>query len=581
MSKASDLRRKATEAVRAKNFDRAVELYEKVCAQDPDNGTPRNELGDVFLKLGDTERAVASLTEAGRLYQEFGLTNNAVAVHKKILRHEPNHLHSLWVLGDIRREQGLDAEASAAFLEFLNRYESVTESEREAFVSRGLQLIELMGDDPQILSALDSIFAQWDFGQERARVLVAKARLAHEEGEHEVRDKYIEHARTAFQHLEALPDYVDFQNTLEPGSARMPIVDADGNPVFDDEGNVVNEGDVESGAYVLEDTPAAVDDETSFAFSDEDMPAFDVPKAEGFDDGGSASTRVTLPETDIDLGFDFDMDELDGASGSGPLPTGVADSTVVEPVPEVEIDPDEGGATFETPEDDAAGEVVHESAEESAEEPHEEPIEEPVEESIEEPAQDPFGESTEIPIESAAEAPAEESGVEAGGSVDLLEQILSDEAFDIQESERNQMDTIASEMQGQIGSDVDPSDHAGQYELGMVYMDMALYEQAISAFDLASQGDEERLRALEMKGTCMLRLERVEEALAVFQEGLAVPGYPGRAYLGLLYGVGAGNEARGDLDGALEYFERVHAVDTAFLDVDERIVRLRALAGDS
>lgn len=615
MSKASDLRRKATEAVRAKDFDRAVELYEKVCSQDPSNGTPRNELGDVFLKLGDTERAIASFTEAGRLYAEFGLHNNAVAVHKKILRHEPNHLHSLWVLGELRRDQGLEAQASAAFLEFLNRYESVTESEREAFVARGLQLIELMGDDPQILSSLDSIFAHWDFGQERARVLVAKARLAHLEDEHEVRDKYIEHARVAFQHLDALPDYVDFQNLLEPGSAKMPIVDADGNPVVDDEGNVTYPDEDTSDTIVLDD------DETSFDFSDDDAPVFDAAPSAGFDSSGPATTRVTLDETDIDLGFDFDMDALDDVAGpeSKPgMPTGVADSMAVDPVPEVSIDDEDdfepnaepnvelapdpipesepqaaapsgswGDVDFSSTdgaESDQPGAEAPDSADldsEAAEEPvsQEHAIEEPVSEEpvSEEPADVP----SEDPVEATADSAPATPDAEPQETVDLLAQILSDDSFDIRQAEKSQVDTIANEMQGVIGSDVDPSDHAGQYEVGMVYMDMALYEQAIQSFDLASHGDDERLRALEMKGTCLLRLERVDDALAVFQEGLAVPGYPGRSYLGLLYGVGAGHEARGDIVPALEYFERVHAVDAAFLDVDERLTRLRASVGDA
>lgn len=520
MSKTSDLRRKATEAVRAKDFDRAVEIYERVCSQDSGNGTPRNELGDVFLKLGDIESAVASFTEAARLYMDFGLTNNAVAVHKKILRHEPNHLHSLWVLGDIRREQGLGAEASAAFLEFLGRYESVTESEREAFVARGLELIETMGDDPEILSTLEKIFSQWEFGQEQARVLIAKARLAHEADEHEVRDKYVEHARVAFEHLDALPDYVEFKQLVDPAAAEVAADVPDEETSFDFSDELDG------------DRTVVIDEETSFEFSDDDAPAFDVPKAASFDDDGGPSARTSLDSTDIDLGFDFDMDALDDAAGSsgGHALHGFGHSDVHETVPEVEIDVS-GDDGFDT---DAADDVP-------------------------EPADD-------------ARA--------ADESVDLLEQILSDGGFDMADAEQNQLDTITHEMQGQIGNDVDPDDHAGQYEVGMVYMDMELYEPAMSAFDVASRGDDERLRALEMKGACLLRLGRPDAALEVFEEGLAVPGHPGPSYLGLLYGVGAAHEAREDVADALDTFQRVHAVDADFLDVQERIARLRTVVGE-
>lgn len=551
MSKTSDLRRQATEAVRAKQFDRAVELYERLCSQDSGNGTPRNELGDVFLKTGDVDRAIASFQEAARLYLAFGLTNNAVAVHKKILRHDPNHLHSLWVLGEIRLDQGLEAEASAAFLDFLSRHPSVVETEREAFVARGLQLIELMGDDPQILSALDTIFAQWDFGQDRARVLVAKARLAHQADEIDVRDKYLEHARTAFEHLDALSEYVRLRDEIEGVSEGS-----------DDETGFETD---DSGTIVLGDDDS--DDETRFDFGDVDGPVFDAPHGDDFDEGGAPSTRVDLGDAAIDLGFDFDMDVLSGAAGhvSGAVETtrdtpSDDDSGARDPVPEIEIGDEEteGGA-----EPDPASEldIVR-------------PFETGADASVETPPADPTDDEDVGGREDDPGAPEPEQ------TVDLLDEILADGGFDVEAAEKSQVDTITQDVEGQIAGDVDPEDHAGQYELGMVYLDLALYEQAIAAFDLAAEGEDERLRALEMKGTCLLRLDRVDEAMAIFQEGLAVPGYPGQAYLGLLYGVGVGHQTQGDLTEAIESLERVRAVDADFLDVDERLSRLRASTGD-
>jgi len=551
VSKTSDLRRQATEAVRAKQFDRAVELYERLCSQDSGNGTPRNELGDVFLKTGDVDRAIASFQEAARLYLAFGLTNNAVAVHKKILRHDPNHLHSLWVLGEIRLDQGLEAEASAAFLDFLSRHPSVVETEREAFVARGLQLIELMGDDPQILSALDTIFAQWDFGQDRARVLVAKARLAHQADEIDVRDKYLEHARTAFEHLDALSEYVRLRDEIEGVSEGS-----------DDETGFETD---DSGTIVLGDDDS--DDETRFDFGDVDGPVFDAPHGDDFDEGGAPSTRVDLGDAAIDLGFDFDMDVLSGAAGhvSGAVETtrdtpSDDDSGARDPVPEIEIGDEEteGGA-----EPDPASEldIVR-------------PFETGADASVETPPVDPTDDEDVGGREDDPGAPEPEQ------TVDLLDEILADGGFDVEAAEKSQVDTITQDVEGQIAGDVDPEDHAGQYELGMVYLDLALYEQAIAAFDLAAEGEDERLRALEMKGTCLLRLDRVDEAMAIFQEGLAVPGYPGQAYLGLLYGVGVGHQTQGDLTEAIESLERVRAVDADFLDVDERLSRLRASTGD-
>jgi len=170
---------------------------------------------------------------------------------------------------------------------------------------------------------------------------------------------------------------------------------------------------------------------------------------------------------------------------------------------------------------------------------------------------DPVAEKTE-------EQPAEDSSKE-------VVQEPAAESFNVSADEGRQVETIAEEMQGQIGGDLDASDFGGQYELGIVYMDMALFDQALAAFKAAARGENYRLASLEMQGTCLLRLSRDAEALEAFQGGLAIEGAPEKAYLGLLYGLGCCLELRGDAGEAGEYFKRVAAVDANFLDVSSKL----------
>lgn len=538
MSKTHELRKKALEAVRDRAWDRAVQLYERICTSDAGNGSPRNELGDIYLKIGDVENAIAQFQEAARLYQEYGLTNNAVAVHKKILRHDPNHLHSLWVLGEIRLGQGLEAEASTSFMDFLARADNVPEQDRDAFVSRGLQLIEKLGDDPEILSRLDAVFAGYNRGQERAQVLCAKARLAHEADEFEVRDKYIEHARTAFSHLDALPDYVQLRAIIDG------VVESD------------SEVEVEPGTTVL-------DEETSFKFDDDDLSL----------DASSGGVFTVDPENlDIDLGFDFDESELSGAvervSGPSQMDSG---AIYVEPEPQTQ-------------------EISILAAEDEDEHPPEEQLDvesfaieaeaEPELVSDSTPEPEPTPAAADFPSPPAPDLTAPAASAPAVGSadstVDLLSEILADDRFDTRDDDQQQLATIEQEMRGQIGAQFGDGDHSGQYDLGIVYMDMGLFEQAADAFARAAESEDDRLRAVEMQGTCLLRLDRNADAMHVFQSGLAVPGYPGRSYLGLLYGVGVCHEVQGSTGEAIDYLERVAAVDDRFLDVSERLQRLRS-----
>jgi tetratricopeptide (TPR) repeat protein len=490
VSKVNELRRKATQAVRGRDYDRAIKLYGKICELDPSNGTPRNELGDLYLKTGNQFDAMESFSLSARLYRDFGLTNNAVAVFKKILRHDPNHLDSLWGLAEIRRQQGLDAEASSGFLEYLARAEQVPEAGREEYFSRAGQLVTLMADDLEILSRLEDVFRAADRGEDVASVLIAKALQAHLEEEFEVRDRYIEHAKEACEIFESLPAYHDYLDVV--------------NPVDCSEDPGPGAGELEPGVIELDEESS---DGLEFEIQDPDFEDEDDEYVE------VGPTTIMLDTDALDLGFDFDGDVEDAVE-------------VADPVSGAEADPEgvSGAAPSET---ETAG-------------PRSGPVDEP-----------------------------------ASGSLNLLDEILADGAFDVGEDQQRQIDTIALEMQGQIAGDVDPGDHAGQYELGIVYMDMGLFEQALTAFEMAAEGDIHRLGALEMRGTCLLRLGRDSDALASFQEGLEIEGAPERAYLGLLYGVGCCLELRGEVADARTYFERVAAVDPRFLDVTAKLDQIR------
>lgn len=488
MSKTSDLRREATDAVRAQKWDRAIECYRRLCEVDTSNASIRNELGDVHLKRGDVADAIGAFSTAATLYCAVGLTNNAVALHKKILRHDPNQLDSLWGLGDIRLQQNHEAEAASAFLEFLGRADQVTEAGRDGFVRRCEELIDRMSDDLDILSRVEAIFRGWSLAGPLARVLLAKAMQAQEAGEFAVRDKYIEHARESYGLVDELEEYRRLQEIIA-GPVESPAVDP---------------GTIELDA---------------------------VSPDEGGED------RLELDADGIDLGFDFDEKELSGAVErvSGP----------VSPVDEEAASP--------------------------------EPSEAPTDEEVE--VHDDSTSDVVAPDQGAAdegeEAPVSEDPAESTSGVDLLEEILSDPSFDVVADAESQVDTIAREMEGQIAGSVDASDHAGLYELGIVYMDMALNEQAIEAFDRAAQGPDQQLKAMEMKGTCLLRCDRVDEAMGVFEAALAIPGHPERAYAGLHYGVGSCHELRGEVSAACESFERVSRIDAAFGDVKSRLSALR------
>lgn len=498
MSKITDLRREATEAVRTRRFDAAVKLYERICGLDGSNPGYRNELGDVHIKMGDIPSGVSNFEKAIELYMAVGLTNNAVAVHKKILRFDPDRLESHWGLGEIRRRQGLDTEASSSFLDFLAQADKINPAAREVFLDRCSILIENMADDLQILSTLEKLYERLDMPGERARVLICKAKLAHESGEVQVASHYLSRAKELAGDLSNVPEYAALEQQLGPelmaASTRRPA----------------------------ESRPAEA--------------------------SGPAAPRERAPQpplADVESGSASEATTGDHADEPSPDPQ--------EP-PHLELELD--GETHES----------------QAPAPPEPEIDEP------KPVERTSGVVAQLAADppKSAPVPAAKSDSSAG-NFNLLDAILADDGnVDLGRDEQEQVDTIVQDLEGQMGSEVAPDDYKGQYDLGLVFMDMALYPQAVEAFERAAMSDPIRLKALEMKGTCLRRMGRLDEALGSFREGLKVAGHPARHYLGLLYEVGSCLEEQGHASEALDYYGRVVALDAGFLDIQQRLTRVQA-----
>ncbi len=449
MSKITDLRLKATEASRNRKWEEAIRLYERICDLEGSNAGYRNELGDVYAKMGDICQAIVQFEKAVELYNAVGLNNNAVAVLKKILRYDPVHMECLWTLGETRRKQGLGAEASTHYLQFLDCAGEITDETRERFLDRCAILLEVLPGDLDILGRLDQLYEDWNMPAERARILLCKALLAREAGEEDIVHRYIERARTLTDRIESIPEY---QKLVEDGVETVSGEESGGD------------------AAVAQDEDATEDSKVVVI---EDEPTFD--------------------SGEFSLDLDFDV----------PVESGTVDP-LEEKAPEV-------------------------------------------------------GEPSEV--------------VEQG--INLLEEILAEGDVDLAQSEANQVESIRQDLEGQIATDVRDDDYQGHYELGLVYMDMGMIEQALLSFSKAAEGEETRLKALEMKGNCLRKLDRMDEALAAYQEGLATTGRRPLDYMGLIYEVGACLEAMGRTAESVEYYERVAGIDPSFLDVRQRLENLR------
>lgn len=535
-SKLRKLKQQAYEAGRRRDWAAAAEVYAQILEMDKNNPALQNEYGDACLKMGDTPKAIRQFLSAASRYRQNGLLNNAQAVYKKVLRHEPGNLNANWYLAEIRSAQGLLAEGARHALVFLAAAEQVSGEIKDIFLKRCIELFTLYPQNDQILERVEGIFRIWKMPLEAARAGCLRACLLHRGGKQDDAAKAVAALAAA---LPEITNYAEYTRWLEEiGQKKRSSVFGDVNTID------LDAAPADSSDTVPLDGHEATKDVPQSGLPHEVLPAAapernDAPKDEPAAEVPDMAATASAPE--------------------------VPDMAAAASAPEADIERDEDGciniaADGETCFADLMDEVESGlGARTTADD-------------------DGSGDWSGAPNADKTRTAAahEAASTLTSGSVNLLEEILAEEGEDIvRSSETEQVSTIASEI-GRNFSESGEIDPEILYQQGMVYLEMGLYDQAVVAFSGAARDTAYRLRAAEMWGVALRRAGQAETALAVLQDALAVSGDSDRESLGLRYHAGRILEDLGRVEEAQAHYRQIHACDAGFADV---IRRLRVTVG--
>ena len=122
-----------------------------------------------------------------------------------------------------------------------------------------------------------------------------------------------------------------------------------------------------------------------------------------------------------------------------------------------------------------------------------------------------------------------------------------------------------------VAENVDEEDYESHYDLGVAYKEMGLVDEAVAEFQKALRGTSNRVRACEALGQCFVEKEQYHVAASVLSRAIALGEGDDHHLVGVLYLLGKATEALGKPSAALDYYQRVFAVDIEFRDVAERI----------
>ncbi|CAA9318107.1 MAG: hypothetical protein AVDCRST_MAG68-2777 [uncultured Gemmatimonadetes bacterium] len=184
-----------------------------------------NRIGDLHLRLNETEKAVDAYEAAVNAYVEVGLYNNAIALCRKILRLVPGRIATYRRLGQISAAKGFLADARQNFLEYADRMRRAGKID-DSFAALK-EFAELSPDDVEVRRLLaDQLLAHGRRGEavEQLRALLAPlVRNGDEDAAEAVREQI---------------------RATDPNASTEPLARAEEAPAADDYG-VFDAGNVD------------------------------------------------------------------------------------------------------------------------------------------------------------------------------------------------------------------------------------------------------------------------------------------------------------------------------------------------
>ncbi len=174
---------------------------------------------------------------------------------------------------------------------------------------------------------------------------------------------------------------------------------------------------------------------------------------------------------------------------------------------------------------------------------------------------------------------ASESG---GGDVEATECGVSpsEDLSDLLDEEDAQIENESSikNLAEEITSDVEEDDFRSHYDLGMAYIEMGLFADAVKELQISARSEQLQLQSLEMVGHCFISMSNPRLAVKQLERGLEISQISGGDSMGIHYNLGLAYEALDDMDKAREHYEEVYIVDVTFRDISDKMKKFSTVS---
>jgi len=172
----------AEKYVQQGKLQNAISEYEKILKNDAKDLTVTNTVGDLYSRIGESDKATQCFKAVGDAYAGQGFTVKAIAMYKKICKLQPS-LESLLKLAELYSQQGLFNDARAQYLQVAEEFLKAGELENAVRIFQ--KILEMDPENSGMRVKLAEVYVRlgkkneaWQIFSSAAESLRAKGQLS-------------------------------------------------------------------------------------------------------------------------------------------------------------------------------------------------------------------------------------------------------------------------------------------------------------------------------------------------------------------------------------------------------------------
>ncbi len=180
--------------VKAGKIKEAIAEYERLVGSDPQDVGTLNIIGDLYMRLGQADKAVRSFLKVAEEYEKRGLFSQALAIYKKVHKVNPDDSDISLKLGDLYSQQGFQSDAKNEYLSTAGRF--VKEKKFQEAIHVYEKVCRLDREDLSLKKDLADLYRQQGYLDAALEQLGEIAEIRAAQGNYEAAEMLLKEART-------------------------------------------------------------------------------------------------------------------------------------------------------------------------------------------------------------------------------------------------------------------------------------------------------------------------------------------------------------------------------------------------